>query len=119
MSWAPVYKLVKQVPRGRVSTYGALAKALKLRGGARAAGYALAACPRGRGVPWHRVVGAGGKIRLPEPTASLQRRLLESEGIEVHGLSMDFKKYGWAPGKPKKQTKPKKRKNAKRRPARN
>jgi hypothetical protein len=56
---------------------------------------------------------------LPEPTASLQRRLLESEGIEVHGLSMDFKKYGWAPGKPKKQTKPKKRKNAKRRPARN
>jgi|HubBroStandDraft_6_1064221.scaffolds.fasta_scaffold70215_4 methylated-DNA-protein-cysteine methyltransferase-like protein len=82
MSWEPVYRLVKQVPRGRVTTYGALARALKLRGGARAAGYAMAACPRGRGIPWHRMVGAGGKIRLPEPAGALQRRLLEAEGVE-------------------------------------
>ena len=40
MSWDPVYRLVKQIPRGRVTTYGELAKALRLRGGARAVGYA-------------------------------------------------------------------------------
>lgn len=97
MSWEPVYRLVKLVPRGRVTTYGAVARALRLRGGARAAGYAMAACPSGRGIPWHRVVGAGGKIRLPEPTGALQRRLLEAEGVKVHGLSMDYKKYGWEP----------------------
>ncbi len=83
MSWAPVYSLVKQIPRGRVLTYGGLAKLLKLRGGARSAGRAMAASPSGRGIPWHRVVGAEGRILLREPHASLQRRLLESEGIEV------------------------------------
>jgi methylated-DNA-protein-cysteine methyltransferase related protein len=105
VSWSPVYKLVKQVPRGRVTTYGALAKALKLPGGARAAGWAIAACPRGQGIPWHRVVGAGGKIRMPEPTASLQRRLLQSEGVVVEGVSLNFKTYGWAPAKMKKNQK--------------
>ena len=103
MSWDPVYRLVKQVPRGRVTTYGALAKALKLRGGARAAGYAMAACPQGRGIPWHRVVGAGAKIRLPEPTGALQRRLLEAEGVKVHGVSMDYKRYGWEPRRVKRK----------------
>ncbi len=73
--------LVKKIPRGRVTTYGELAKALRLPGGARAAGYAMAACPSGRGIPWHRVVGAGGRLLIPEPHASLQRRLLETEGI--------------------------------------
>jgi methylated-DNA-protein-cysteine methyltransferase related protein len=110
MSWAPVYKLVKQIPRGRVTTYGAVAKALKLRGGARAAGYAMAACPSGQGIPWHRVVGAGGKIRLPEPHASLQRRLLESEGIEVSGVSLNFETYGWTPKKKKRAAAAKKAK---------
>src|SRR2546426_5643847 len=65
MSWAPVYRLVKRIPRGRVITYGQLARALRLRGGARAAGRAMAACPAGRGIPWHRVGGAGGGPPLP------------------------------------------------------
>ena len=83
MSWDPVYRLVKQIPRGRVTTYGAVAKALRLPGGARAVGYAMAACPSGRGIPWHRVIGAGGRTRMPEPHASLQRKLLASEGVSV------------------------------------
>ncbi len=83
MSWAPVYQLVKKIPRGRVVTYGQLARALGLPGGARTAGFAIAACPNGQGIPWHRVVGAGGRIRLREPLASLQRRLLESEGAKL------------------------------------
>src|SRR5580700_1234275 len=99
MSWDPVYRLVKKIPRGRVTTYGELAKALRLRGGARAVGYAMAACPSGRGIPWHRVIGAGGRVRMPEPHASLQRRLLESEGVKMEGLRIDMKRYGWSPAK--------------------
>ena len=55
-------------------TYGHLARSRELPGGARAAGWAMAACPRGQGIPWQRVVGAGGRILLQEPRASLQRR---------------------------------------------
>jgi methylated-DNA-protein-cysteine methyltransferase-like protein len=83
MSWTPVYALVKKIPRGRVITYGQLARALRLRGGARTAGRAMAACPSGQAIPWHRVVGSGGRILIREPYASLQRRLLESEGVQV------------------------------------
>jgi methylated-DNA-protein-cysteine methyltransferase-like protein len=97
MSWDPVYKLVKQIPRGRVITYGALAKALHLRGGARTAGRALAATPSGRGIPWHRVVGDRGKLLIPEPYASLQRKLLESEGVKIVEFRVDFAKHGWGP----------------------
>ena len=94
MSWDPVYRMVKKIPRGRVSTYGAVAKAMRLRAGARAVGYALAACPRGRGIPWHRVLGAGGRIRVPEPHAALQRKLLETEGVTM-GVTVDMKIFGW------------------------
>jgi len=95
MSWAPVYRLVKRIPRGRVITYGQLARALRLRGGARAAGRAMAACPAGRGIPWHRVVGAGGRILLREPHAALQRRLLESEGTRLIEGRVDVAQHGW------------------------
>ncbi len=97
MSWDPVYRLVKRIPRGRVTTYGELAKSLRLRGGARAAGYAMAATPRGRGIPWHRVIGAGGKVTMPEPHASLQRRLLATEGVSFAGTRIDMKLYAWSP----------------------
>jgi len=93
MSWELVYQLVKKVPRGRVTTYGDLARRLRIRGGARVVGYAMAACPSGRGIPWHRVVGAGGRLIIREPYASLQRRLLESEGVKIEGVRVDMRKY--------------------------
>jgi methylated-DNA-protein-cysteine methyltransferase-like protein len=99
MSWEPVYRLVKKIPRGRVTTYGDLARALRMPGGARAVGYAMAACPSGRGIPWHRVVGAGGRLLIREPYASLQRRLLESEGIAIEGSRAEMKRYGWPSAK--------------------
>jgi len=95
MSWAPVYRLVKQIPRGRVITYGALAKALRLRGGARTAGRAMAAAPSGKGIPWHRVVGDRGKLLIREPYASLQRKLLESEGVRLLESRVDLKLHLW------------------------
>ena len=97
MSWDPVYRLVKRIPRGRVTTYGALAKALRLRGGARVVGFAMAATLRGRGIPWHRVIGAGGKVTMPEPHASLQRRLLATEGVTFAGVKIDMELYAWSP----------------------
>jgi len=81
VGWERVYNLVRTIPRGRVVTYGQVASALRLKGGARTAGRALAACPSGRGIPWHRVAGAGGRLLIREPQASLQRKLLESEGV--------------------------------------
>jgi len=97
MIWDPVYKLVKQIPRGRVLTYGALARTLDLRGGARSAGRAMGATPKGQGIPWHRVLGASGKILIREPYASLQKKLLESEGIEVVESRVNLKKHLWTP----------------------
>lgn len=97
MSWDPVYRLVKQIPRGRVITYGKLAAFLRLRGGARAAGHAMAACPAGGGIPWHRVVGAGGRLLIREPFAALQRKLLESEGVHIRNGSVNLKETAWFP----------------------
>jgi methylated-DNA-protein-cysteine methyltransferase-like protein len=98
MNWKRVYDLVKKIPRGRVMTYGQVAKALRLPGGARTAGRAMAASPSGGGVPWHRVVGAGGRLLIREPHASLQRKLLESEGLSLaEKRILNFKDYEWRP----------------------
>ena len=102
VSWEPVYRFVKQIPRGRVLSYGAVAKAIGLRGGARTAGHAMAACPSGRGIPWHRVLGAGGKLLIREPYASLQRKLLESEGVEMTERRVNMKRHEWSAPRVKK-----------------
>ena len=99
MSWEPVYRLVTKIPRGHVATYGQLAKMLRLAGGARAIGYALAATPAGKGIPWHRVLGAGGRIRVPEPHAALQRRLLQAEGVTLESGRINLARFGWSPEK--------------------
>lgn len=98
MSWDPVYRLVKQIPRGRVLSYGAVARLLRLRGGARSAGRAMGACPSGQGIPWHRVVGQDGRILIREPYRSLQRKLLESENVVVTESRVDMKRHLWTPG---------------------
>ncbi len=80
-----IWDVVARVPRGRATTYGAVARAAGLPGRARLAGYALKHMPDGMHLPWHRVVGAGGKIVFP-PRSSAHReqsRLLRSEGVEV------------------------------------
>ena len=97
MSWNHVYRLVKQIPRGRVLSYGALGRILRLPGGARTAGRAMSACPSGKGIPWHRVLGANGKLLIREPYASLQRKLLESEGVIVTESRVNMKQHSWAP----------------------
>jgi len=102
MSWDAVFRFVQRIPRGKVLTYGALAKALHLPGGARSAGRAMAATPSGKGIPWHRVLGERGKILIREPYASLQRKLLESEGVTVIESRVDLRRHLWK--LPKKST---------------
>ena len=94
-TWNPVLRFVKSIPRGRVLSYGELARALRLRGGARTAGRAMAATPRGHAIPWHRVLGAKGRILIREPYAGLQRRLLESEGVRFIEGRVDWKRHAW------------------------
>ncbi len=99
MSWDPVYRLVQRIPRGKVLTYGGLAKALHLPGGARTAGRAMAVTPSGKGIPWHRVIGERGKILIRGPHALLQKKLLESEGVSVVEFRVDLKRHLWRPAK--------------------
>jgi methylated-DNA-protein-cysteine methyltransferase related protein len=110
-SWNVIYKLVKQIPRGSVITYGGIAKKIRLRGGARVVGYAMAGCPNGSGVPWHRVIGAGGHLRLSEPLVSLQRKLLESEGVQFIERRVDIERHLWRKTKRPKSSPGKRRKS--------
>ena len=114
MSWDPVYRLVKQIPRGRVTTYGELAKALRLPGGARAVGYAMAACPNGRGIPWHRVIGAGGRHACPSRTPACSAACSRPKEWSVEGTRIDMKLYGWSPKKSRGKSRKSKRKPARR-----
>lgn len=92
-----IYAIVRQVPAGRVTTYGTVSKIV---GGctARMVGYAMAATPKGSDVPWQRVINSQGKISphgFGYGTA-IQRQLLEEEGIvfDMAG-KIDLEKYGW------------------------
>ena len=95
--FARVYALVAQIPRGRVATYGQVAVMLGVPHGARAVGWALRALPEAQAarVPWHRVVGAGGRIsprRGPGP--QIQRRRLRAEGVRFRGAAVDLARHG-------------------------
>jgi len=57
----------------------------------------MAATPSGKGIPWHRVVGERGKLLIREPYASLQRKLLESEGVTLRESRVDIKNCHWHP----------------------
>jgi methylated-DNA-protein-cysteine methyltransferase-like protein len=97
-----VYTLVEQIPHGRVATYGQVAALLGVPRGARAVGWALRALPRSRSgkVPWHRVLGAGGRVSPRAGNgAAVQRRRLRAEGVRFRGGRVDLERHGLlAPG---------------------
>jgi len=80
-----IWDVVAQIPFGTVSTYGDVARAAGLPGRARQTGYALRHTPDGLHLPWHRVVGAGGKIVFPPGSSAFreQARRLRGEGVKV------------------------------------
>jgi methylated-DNA-protein-cysteine methyltransferase related protein len=79
---------IRRIPQGKVSTYGAVARAAGLAGGARQVAQVL---HRGFGLPWQRVLGAGGEIKLRGDSAIEQRLRLEAEGVRFRGRKVDMK----------------------------
>jgi methylated-DNA-protein-cysteine methyltransferase-like protein len=90
-----VYRLVEEIPRGRVATYGQLAAILGWPRAARAVGYAMRHCPPA--LPWQRVVNASGGISLRANVGSMmtQRLLLEQEGVPVRRGRIRLDQHRW------------------------
>ena len=80
-----IWHVVCSIPRGHAATYGAVARAAGFPGRARQTGYALRVAPVALNLPWHRVVGAGGRIVFAKSSHAHreQARLLKSEGVRV------------------------------------
>lgn len=79
-----IYAVVSRIPRGRVATYGQIARLAGIPGQARLVGYALSALDAQSPVPWHRVVNAAGAISRrssTSPMADVQRIRLQHEGV--------------------------------------
>jgi methylated-DNA-protein-cysteine methyltransferase-like protein len=97
-----IWNLAREVPEGKVATYGQLAQMLSPPTGFSAedykafsprwAGDAMAACPGD--VPWHRIINSQGKISLKRD-AQRQQRLLEDEGLEFINDKIDLKRHQW------------------------
>ncbi len=96
-----IYAVVSLIPRGRVATYGQVARLANLPGQARLVGYALSALPDHSRIPWHRVVNARGQIsgrRDGGPMSAIQRLLLERERISFDARdSINLETYRWRP----------------------
>ncbi len=90
-----IYQLTRQIPKGRVSTYGRIAKIVGTT--PRVVGFAMAALPYGSDTPWHRVVNSQGKIspRTDGDGNLLQKDLLVGEGVVFRSEMIDLKYYLW------------------------
>src|SRR5271165_1841472 len=82
--------VIRRIPRGRVSTYGAVAEAAGYPRCARHVSKVLNQVP---GLPWQRILGSGGRISLPGEYGFEQRFLLEAEGVRSKGRRVDLAKY--------------------------
>ena len=87
---AAISSAIRKIPRGRVSTYGAIAKAA---GCPRCARHVAHVLKQVDGLPWQRVLGSGGRIALPGELGMEQRFLLESEGVRFRGRRVDMKAF--------------------------
>jgi methylated-DNA-protein-cysteine methyltransferase-like protein len=85
-----IEKTIRTIPRGKVSTYGAIARAAGYPGVAR---QVAAVLRRSFGLPWQRVLGAGGEIKLRGDSAIEQRLRLEAEGVRFRGRRVDIKRH--------------------------
>ena len=90
-----VERVIREIPQGKVLTYGGVAKAAGYPGRSRMVARIL---QRGFGLPWQRVLGAGGEIKLRGDSAMEQRFRLQSEGVRFRGRRVDMKNCEWKPG---------------------
>ncbi|KEP51042.1 DNA-binding methylated-DNA-cysteine S-methyltransferase [Rhizoctonia solani 123E] len=104
---ARVYAAVREIPIGRVTSYGHIAKIVGMPRHSRHVGQALKFLPNGSDIPWHRVIASNGTIssRGPGTTgADRQRQALQAEGVEVSFSALGgglmrirLAEYGWFP----------------------
>ena len=94
--YSRVYELARQIPRGRVSSYGRMARLLGEPRWARLVGYAMRAC-HDPTVPCHRVLRHDGSLAVSFGPAGpeLQQALLEAEGVTVQDGRVDMARFGW------------------------
>ena len=88
---------VRRIPRGKVCTYGNVAEVAGLPRRARLVGTVLRQTPSARGLPWYRVINAGGRISFPVGSDAYQRQRhkLEAEGVVFVCGRVDLRRYGW------------------------
>ena len=91
---ARLRNVVKRVPRGKVITYGEVARAAGFDRAGRLTVWALHGAER---LPWHRVVAAGGRIALSGAAGREQRARLKAEGITFRGGRVRMDRHGWVP----------------------
>ena len=95
-----VYAIVRQIPYGKVTTYGAIAKALGAAKSARTVGYAMNASHQYEDVPAHRVVNRNGVLTGKHhfPGTHVMQQMLEAEGVKIKDDQIiDFEKHLWIP----------------------
>lgn len=92
-----IYKIVQQIPPGRVSTYGTIAARAGNPRWSRVVGYALHNNPSPGVIPCHRVVNRQGRLApaFAFGGVQIQAQLLREEGVEVVNNTVDLNKYGW------------------------
>jgi methylated-DNA-protein-cysteine methyltransferase-like protein len=94
---AAILEVVGRIPRGKVTTYGAVAERAGQPRRARLVGRVLSQLPGGSRVPWHRVVAAGGRIAFPDGSDARERQVarLRREGVAVVNGRADLRAHGW------------------------
>ncbi|SHO56067.1 MGMT family protein [Vibrio quintilis] len=93
-----IYTVIRQIPAGKVSTYGDIARMAGYPGYARHVGKALGHLPKGSHLPWFRVINSKGEISLTGPDYDRQRQHLLTDGVEFTAPGkISLRRYRWQP----------------------
>lgn len=99
-SYQRIWKVISEIPYGKVATYGQIARLAGLGRRARLVGYALHSSPEHLHLPWHRVINSQGRISFPPDGENYRRqkdRLAREQIVLINGR-VDLKVYRWEPG---------------------
>ena len=102
-----IYKIIAQIPKGKIAIYGQIAKLAGIPGRPRRVGYALRILPDDIDIPWHRVINAKGEIspRGEMGFAELQQNLLKKESIQFDSNGkISLVRFQWQPQLPVRKT---------------
>ncbi len=94
-----IWFVVSRIPKGKVSSYGQVARMAGLPGLSRYVGYALRQLPEDTDIPWFRVLNSQGRISFPagSPPFLRQQSQLILDGVEIQQGKVNLKRFGWNP----------------------